>query len=271
MSDITSMSWSLAEGIVRRDIRNLRKKMRRVSDIYVAMTTQCPKMSGSKRIKYFEALLDDFQGHWVSGGKYCKKHRFNYSLWGLNDNGGLDRIDFKLKKHGVEIDVVAFGVSFHALARIVYRRNLSSIADTMCELNSHLEMHSLLVSQVINSGNDRNFRTPHGFFIMKLFDDGCVRAVTWVDEAKGSKVQLGSNSNLYSTICGLAESRGMTVIEYLKHCIVETDMGEYKAFRNAYVKQGGDINNVTAQAKYYEQRIIDLTKEVSQLEEMNYA
>lgn len=270
MSDITSMSWSLAEGITRRDIRTLRKNALRVSDLYIAMSLHGSRATGKKRLKFFESLLADFQGMWLSEGTGSKRRRYNYVLWELNDKDGFDRIDIKVKRDSIDIQVVAFGVSFHALARIIYRRNLSSITDAMVELNSNLEMQGLVVSQVMNSDDQKNYRTQNGFFIMKTFEDGCVRAVTWIDEAKGSKGQLEVNSNLYTTICGLAESRKQSVHDYIKYCIEYTKLGTHKQFRNSYIKAGGDVEDLDAMATFYERRIIEITNNVSE-EELEHA
>ena len=263
MSDITSMSLFLAECITRRDVRTLRKKSLRVCVIYVAMVSRGSRTSGKKRLKFLETLLEDFQGLWLAEGRTSKSRRYNYVLWELNDKDGFDRIDIKVKPECIEISVVAFGVSFHALARIIYRRNLSCIREASVEMNSNLEMQSLLVSQVVNSGDEENYRTKNGFFIMKTFEDGCVRAVTWVDEAKGGKAQLEANSDLYKTICGLAKSRKQTVHEYIKYCIQYTKLGSHKQMKHAYIKAGGDIDNLDAMATFYEQRIIEITNNVS--------
>ncbi|AQT28035.1 hypothetical protein pVa21_094 [Vibrio phage pVa-21] len=267
MSGIISMSMSLAEGIVNRDLRTLKKRTMSVPDLYVAMSLPHSRRSGSKRVKYFEELLKSFRGYSVSEAQFSKKRRYSFILWEINEWDGLDRVDVTIKKNTIEVTPVCFGVTFHALARILYRRNLMDLESGMVELNYHLEMHPLVVSQVVHSNSQKNVRTANGFFISKIMNDGCIRAVTWVDEAKGGREQLEHNSNLYTTIRGLAESRGLTVQEYLQMCIRETEMGAYKSFRNGYIKDGGDVDDVEAMAAYYERRIIEISKEVAESEE----
>lgn len=273
MDGTVSMSMSLAEGIANRDIRELKNKEHGVGQLYAIMSCGGRQLSGKKRQKSFEELLADFKGYWINdvGDGKRNSRRYNYVLWELNERGGLDRIDVKITKNSLEVTPVAFGVSFHALARIIYRRRLEKLSDVQKELNHHLEMHSLVVNQVMHSDKSRNVRTLNGFFIVKMFDDGCIRATTWVDAEKGTGNQLELNSNLYTTICGMAESRGLEVLDYLKYCIEFTALGEHKPFRNAYIKQGGDVGDLDAMAQFYERRIIELTDEVAKSEEEEYA
>jgi len=253
MTDVkmtSSMTMSLATGIVKRDMRILREGSITISELYVCMATQGRGMGAKKRVKLFESLLENFKGFWYRETYDGKVRRFRYILWELTDRDELDRIDIHLRDNTLKIEPSAFGLSFHALVRCVYRLSLSSLHEAQCECSGRVVSQRLVVTQVAGGGGERNFRTKHGFLIVKMFDDGCIRGVTWVSDWQAKGDQLEKNSDIYSSFEGVAEVAGMSLTEHIADAI-SRDKDAYSQFRPSYVRNGGDLTDIPTMAIYY--------------------
>ncbi len=254
----TSMSMSLAEGIIKRDIRSLKEKAHTLKDVLqIVDSFKVRMMTGKKKTKYIEDILNDFQGMWSYKVIDGKKVKYTYELWLIRESKSLDLVELKLSKGGGSYEFSLFGLSFHALSRCCYRERLKNLKEVMMKCTTSTTSISLIIAQIVTSDEpiERYLQVESGFLIVKQFDDKCCRAVTYVDHEKADAGQRLENSNSYQIMLGLAESKKMDPKEYVKDYLINYETSKsmtasINKWRDELFEAGGNPYNDDRLAEY---------------------
>lgn len=254
----TSMSMSLAEGIIKRDIRNLKERPYAFKDILkIVDSFKVRMMSGKKKAKYIEGILNDYQGMWSYKIIDGKKVKYTYELWIIRDSKSLDLVELKLSKSGGSYEFSLFGLSFHALSRCCYRERKKSLKEVMSSCSATSTSISLIIAQILTADEpiERYLQVESGFLIVKQFDDECFRAVTYIDYEKADDEQRLENSNTYRILLGLANSKKLAPVEYVKDYLINYETSKtmtesVNKWRDELFEAGGNAYNDDRLAEY---------------------
>lgn len=208
----TSMSMSLAEGIVSRDIRRMSAKPLTVSDVH-RLLNGSPNLKRKKRIQKTAELLNKAKCYWYKSTLEDDKHLETFDIWEWTGTDFRFSL-FQITKYGMIYKSANLFLKRHALARIIYRLRQDNIRQAFGELRTNALGNILAIGQVKTVGQQTSYPTEHGIAFVRLGEDGKRVIPTWVDEVKIGKQQRICNNTEYSVVKQLADGANMSLIDW---------------------------------------------------------
>lgn len=208
----TSMTMTLAQGIINRDIRNLEERPFTLSDVHTAIN-KMSKIKRKNRIKKVEELLNNAQCFWYRSNLDDRNNQDTIDCWEWTGTDFRFAL-FVLGKHGVTYKSANLYLKRHTLARIVFRRHLKNMRQAFGELRSNGLGNVLAIGQVTELGQQTSYPTDNGIAFVKMGEDGKRVIPTWVDNNKLGQQQRICNNTEYDVAKQLADAAGLSLEEW---------------------------------------------------------
>lgn len=215
------MTMVLAECLVRRDMRLTNKKPLGLDDINNYLERQAPSSKWSVQVQYIRKFLRLCTG-WSYEISQTKKEA-RWELYVPTENRKLERFVIKLTKKDCGVHTSRLTVSFHALARIIYRRKLVGLSEAVDEVRSIIPALICHTNEMV-IGEEINLASANGIGFFIIDKENMVTMRSWINGDLARKKQVREVSSLYSVIRSRAEGKGLTIREFFREepMLVET-------------------------------------------------
>lgn len=207
------MTMTLAECIVRREMRLTKKNHYKLEDLNSFLDRQPASSKWSVQVKYIRNFLRLCAG-WSFETSQTKKE-VRWELYAPTDDRRLTRHIIKLTKKDCGVHTSRLIITFHALARIIFRRELEGVREAIEEVRSIIPA-LICHTNEMDVGEEINLASDHGIGFFIISADQMVTMRSWIKGDMASISQTGDVSSIYAVVRARAKTKGLTIREFFR-------------------------------------------------------